>query len=165
MKLSKEDLYFVTAYYIEELNGKYPLVETVDGKTNETMFYLLRHYVRSILKLRSTKIEMQIIDLLRNSKPQEITRTAFSLFPEWRMRADSHDRILCVGKNLLKIRALSRNQTEEPSIKEEKDLPDRPKFDTIEDYETTAGKRFRMKKEQKERGLTREQAFKELYGG
>lgn len=35
-------------------------------------------------------------------------------------------------------------------------------FDSIEEYTKATGKRFRMRKEQKERGLSREQAFQEL---
>ena len=36
-------------------------------------------------------------------------------------------------------------------------------YESIEDYTTKTGKRFRMKREQKDRGLTREQAFKEIH--
>ena len=36
-------------------------------------------------------------------------------------------------------------------------------YESIEDYTAKTGKRFRMKREQKERGLTREQAFKEIH--
>jgi len=38
-------------------------------------------------------------------------------------------------------------------------------FESIEDYTTKTGKRFRMLKDQKERGLSREEAFKETFGG
>ena len=38
-----------------------------------------------------------------------------------------------------------------------------PSFTSIEHYTQVTGKRFRMLKEQKERNLTREQAFAELY--
>ena len=38
-------------------------------------------------------------------------------------------------------------------------------YESIEDYTTQTGKRFRMTKEQKSRELTREQAFKEMYLG
>tara|TARA_R110001583_G_scaffold39038_1_gene125515 strand:+ start:9031 stop:9315 length:285 start_codon:yes stop_codon:yes gene_type:complete len=37
-------------------------------------------------------------------------------------------------------------------------------FESIEDYTQKTGKRFRMTKDQKHRGLSREEAFKELYG-
>jgi len=40
-----------------------------------------------------------------------------------------------------------------------------PVYESVEDYATKTGKRFRMLKEQKERGLTRDQAFNETYGG
>lgn len=36
-------------------------------------------------------------------------------------------------------------------------------YESIEEYTTKTGKRFRMNKEQKERGLTREEAFDELF--
>lgn len=38
-------------------------------------------------------------------------------------------------------------------------------YASIEEYTRATGKRFRMLKEQKERGLSREQAFQEIYGG
>jgi hypothetical protein len=37
-------------------------------------------------------------------------------------------------------------------------------YESIEDYTATTGKRFRMTKEQKELGLTREEAFTQTYG-
>lgn len=38
-------------------------------------------------------------------------------------------------------------------------------YESIEDYTNQTGKRFRMLKEQKERGLSREEAFVEIFGG
>jgi len=38
-------------------------------------------------------------------------------------------------------------------------------YESIEDYTAQTGKRFRMTKEQKELGMTREQAFNSTYGG
>ena len=38
-------------------------------------------------------------------------------------------------------------------------------FESIEDYTARTGKRFRMLKDQKSRGLTREEAFTETFGG
>ena len=38
-----------------------------------------------------------------------------------------------------------------------------PEYASIEEYTGETGKRFRMSKEQKERGLTRQEAFAELY--
>jgi len=38
-------------------------------------------------------------------------------------------------------------------------------YESIEDYTTVTGKRFRMTKDQKSRELSREQAFNETYGG
>ena len=49
---------------------------------------------------------------------------------------------------------LSKGQKPEATIQEYKD---------IEDYQRKTGKRFRMLKEQKERGLTREEAFAEMF--
>ena len=37
-------------------------------------------------------------------------------------------------------------------------------FESIEDYKQKTGKRFRMTKEQKQRGLEREDAFTETFG-
>lgn len=36
-------------------------------------------------------------------------------------------------------------------------------YENIEDYTSKTGKRFRMNKDQKERGLNREEAFMELF--
>ena len=41
--------------------------------------------------------------------------------------------------------------------------PQSPEYSSIEEYSEATGKRFRMTKDQKERGLTREEAFAELY--
>ena len=49
---------------------------------------------------------------------------------------------------------LSKAKTSEPTIQEYRD---------IEDYQRKTGKRFRMLKEQKERGLSREEAFAEMF--
>ena len=38
-------------------------------------------------------------------------------------------------------------------------------YSSIDEYTKATGKRFRMLKEQKERGLSREEAFQEIYGG
>jgi hypothetical protein len=38
-------------------------------------------------------------------------------------------------------------------------------YESIEDYTTKTGKRFRMTKNQKARGLSREEAFSEMYLG
>ena len=38
-------------------------------------------------------------------------------------------------------------------------------YESIEDYTTQTGKRFRMTKNQKDRGLSRDEAFSEMYGG
>jgi hypothetical protein len=38
-----------------------------------------------------------------------------------------------------------------------------PQYASIEEYTEQTGKRFRMSKDQKERGLTREEAFAELH--
>ena len=50
-----------------------------------------------------------------------------------------------------------------------KPAPDKEHFpnlyESIEDYTAQTGKRFRMTKNQKTRELTREDAFKEMYGG
>ena len=49
---------------------------------------------------------------------------------------------------------LSKAKSLRPTIQEYKD---------IEDYQRKTGKRFRMLKEQKERGLSREEAFAEMF--
>ena len=57
-----------------------------------------------------------------------------------------------IGKAMKK--ELSKSKKPETTIQEYKD---------IEDYQRKTGKRFRMLKEQKERGLSREEAFAEMF--
>jgi hypothetical protein len=47
--------------------------------------------------------------------------------------------------------------------KKEESLPSEKQHGTIEEYTAATGKRFRMTKDQKERGLTREEAFAEIH--
>ncbi len=49
------------------------------------------------------------------------------------------------------------------SEKKEESLPSDQRYATIEEYTAVTGKRFRMTKDQKERGLTREEAFTEIH--
>ena len=44
-----------------------------------------------------------------------------------------------------------------------KDSPSAPEYKSIEEYTGKTGRRFRMSKDQKDRGLTRQQAFTELH--
>jgi len=48
---------------------------------------------------------------------------------------------------------------------EEQPQPQHPLYESIEDYTAKTGKRFRMTKNQKARGLSRDEAFVEMYGG
>lgn len=43
------------------------------------------------------------------------------------------------------------------------ELEESPIYESIEDYEDKTGKRFRMKKDEKEEGLTREEAFERRF--
>ena len=54
---------------------------------------------------------------------------------------------------------------EDPLDKAFKKSEETVAYASIEEYPKATGKRFRMLKEQKERGLSREEAFKEIYGG
>ena len=47
--------------------------------------------------------------------------------------------------------------------KKEDRTPASSEYSSIKEYMDLTGKRFRMSKDQKERGLTREEAFAELY--
>ena len=51
----------------------------------------------------------------------------------------------------------------EPAPQEEQ--PQETLYESIEEYVTKTGKRFRMTKDQKQRDLSREQAFAETFGG
>ena len=54
---------------------------------------------------------------------------------------------------------------EDPLDKAFKKSQETVAYASIEEYTKATGKRFRMLKEQKDRGLTREEAFQEIYGG
>jgi hypothetical protein len=54
---------------------------------------------------------------------------------------------------------------EDPLDKAFKKAEEGVAYSSIEEYTRATGKRFRMLKEQKERGLSREEAFQEIYGG
>ena len=47
--------------------------------------------------------------------------------------------------------------------KNEESRTDLPQYTSIEEYTGATGRRFRMSKDQKERGLTRQEAFAEQY--
>jgi len=49
--------------------------------------------------------------------------------------------------------------------KEVQSNSDTPVYECIEDYVSQTGKRFRMTKEQKDRSMSREEAFNETFGG
>jgi hypothetical protein len=48
---------------------------------------------------------------------------------------------------------------------EEQSHPQHSLYECIADYTEKTGKRFRMTKNQKDRGLSRDEAFSEMYGG
>ena len=56
-------------------------------------------------------------------------------------------------KSWLKVGGKEKSSTKNPEMM----------YESIEDYKEKTGKRFRMKREQKERGLTRDEAFKEIH--
>jgi len=51
----------------------------------------------------------------------------------------------------------------EPAPQQEQ--PQQSQYTCIAEYTEQTGKRFRMTKNQKERGLSRDEAFSEMYGG
>ena len=53
----------------------------------------------------------------------------------------------------------------EPAPQQEQPHPQHNLYECIADYMEKTGKRFRMTKNQKARGLSREEAFSEMYGG
>jgi len=50
------------------------------------------------------------------------------------------------------------------TVSSKKPIESHSVYENIDDYQLKTGKRFRMLKEQKDRGLSREEAFEELYG-
>jgi len=53
----------------------------------------------------------------------------------------------------------------QPELAPQQEQPMTAMYESIEDYTTKTGKRFRMTKRQKELGMTREESFKLTYGG
>ena len=62
-----------------------------------------------------------------------------------------------------KVRKPIMQTQPEPAPQEEQ--PQEALYESIEDYTGKTGKRFRMTKDQKQRELSREQAFAETFGG
>ena len=170
MKLNKTDLYFITNYYFEELKGEYPTTKWTGQDRDDTCSVLLKHFLHKILGINNS---MQIIDLLYHQDKNEIRKETYIAFPELEKRADCQERILCLANNLRRIKAAIKASQVSVEIPQEilkekkssiKDLTDLPAYDSIEEYEQKTSKRFRMRKDQKQKGLTRQQAFQEIYG-
>ena len=53
----------------------------------------------------------------------------------------------------------------EPTVSPDRTAAAEEVYESIEEYTSRTGKRFRMLKDQKTRGLTREEAFTETFGG
>ena len=56
-----------------------------------------------------------------------------------------------------------QNQPKQPSLVEKQSST--PLYNSLEEYTSVTGKRFRMTKNQKQRDLSREEAFNETFGG
>ena len=63
----------------------------------------------------------------------------------------------------LKVPALHPMDTQS-ALPDQFSIPHRNLYESIEDYTSKTGKRFRMTKDQKSRELSREQAFNETWG-
>jgi hypothetical protein len=157
--LNEKDLYFVATYYFTELHGKYPLVQ-------EDMAEILKHYIRNILRLHSNTIELQIINLLYDTSRSIIIKTGLRMFPTWKKRKDNHERIIMLAENLLRIQRLYKKVGTPAKVVEDDQGQEKNQsfYSNIEEYAEKTGKRFRMPKDHKEQGLTREQSFHKLYG-
>jgi hypothetical protein len=66
-------------------------------------------------------------------------------------------------------RKTKKPKGKEPEMKPKLEFAHQPEehqvYESIKDYTSKTGKRFRMTKNQKQRELTREEAFNETYGG
>jgi len=74
---------------------------------------------------------------------------------------DNDDGFFGVLSNIID-EAFSKVFTEKTEVSG-REAPESPQYASIEEYTGLTGKRFRMGKDQKERGLTRREAFAELY--
>jgi hypothetical protein len=61
-------------------------------------------------------------------------------------------------------RAFQQSWSKPGRKRDNKDQTSKPIYESIEDYKEQTGKRFRMTRDQKSRGLSREEAFKEIHG-
>jgi hypothetical protein len=66
------------------------------------------------------------------------------------------------SRHFARRKEIMENQTEPQPIVENTNTS-RPRYDSIEQYTATTGQRFRMTKDQKQRGLSREAAFAETH--
>lgn len=159
MKLEEKDLYFVGYYYLKEFHGTYPVIKESDE-------ILMKHCLRKVLNIKDQGIEMQIINLLYHEDANSIEKMTRAMFPELGQRTDSHERILFLYSQIQNIRKGVIAEQKEEQKEKENGLPEGAMYDSIEEYlQATGKKRYRMTKEQAIRGMNREDAFRETYGG
>lgn len=173
-KLDETDALFLAYYYTFEFKGSYPFITTINGKLTEIPGELFKHLIRDIIGLKSIRAEMQIIDYLRTYTKAQIIRKATQEFEILKKRKNFADRILFVYNTVARIRnAWQKHKTSlvesekmdnQENVQNDNVVSDdtQMKYKTPEEYKQATGRRFRMTKNQKNRGLTRQQAFVEF---
>lgn len=174
-----DDTLYLAYYYFEVFQGEY--TNNLNHYNVNTYDVILKHFLRRFIGTKiNDETERDFLNLIKSSNPRKIKRDVLRKYPPLTNRSDSEERILFREKKLLEIlrKIKNNNNVEETEEQEEEKAPPIIKkvekepeielpgpYKSIEDYTAKTQKRFRMTKNQKQRGLTREQAFKEFIHG
>lgn len=179
-KMAPEDALFIAYYYIYEMKGTYPFITMENGRLTEFPGELFKHFTRNMLGLKNCRIEAQIIECLRKFTRSQIIKKTCTNFQVLKRRKNVEKRVLFLYTKLASIKnswkkrefttvevIMDNEENVEKKTEEVEGVVkdshiEQPKYKNIAEYMAATGKRYRMTKEQKERGLTREQAFAEF---
>lgn len=179
-KMSSEDALFIAYYYVYEMKGTYPFIISENGRLTEFPGELFKHFTRNMLGLKNGRMETQIIECLRMFTKSQIIKKTCTNFQVLKRRKNVEKRVLFLYNKMASIKnswnkrefttvevIMDKQENVENKLDKvesmvEDSRVEQPKYKNIADYTADTGKRFRIEKKQKARGLTREQAFTEF---
>lgn len=172
MRLEREDLYLLLYDYVMNFRGTYPFVVFENGETSYFPGELFKHFMRQMLRInhKTCGAEMDMIQIMREDSAKNIVKEAKRLHPILKKRNSCDDKFLYIKKEQARIRSACLQFHREKMAEASANLSDvksgkvAAEYSNIQEFTQMTGKRFRMTKDQKERGLDREAAFQETYG-
>lgn len=176
IKLENPDLYLILYDYMKNFRGTYPFVTRNDGVTSHFPGELFKHFMRRMMKInhKTCSAEMDMIYVMRNNTPKKIIRMATEYHPILKKRSNCDEKLIYINKEESRIRSTCLQFHRQQIAEANAEVIDAQKgkataqYADIAEFTQMTGRRFRMKKEQKERynkgTLTREAAFQEIYG-